>query len=245
MDAVVPCVTRVCVASTVYFFFSNKSFSLQATVSLLHLGFTIWTPSAVWWSTDLWDYGLYWKRKGCNRGCKGPESVKIHYRLTGRLPLSPSPSSSSGKGVVRRREGSKEEMTNWENYFAICGTSCVQVFEDGGKVAFSPAHAERLRKLRSKLSPCWKVTALHDRSTSLSTLLFTFLPWLGSNFTFSCKLANAIYHLQPEKPLLGLTKAFTSPTYTVPNLYSLVDPQTCQMNSSTPSSTADFKLDVL
>lgn len=111
-------------------------------------------------------------------------------------------------------------MTNWENYFAICGTCCVQVFEGGGKVAFSPARAERLWALRSKLSPCWKVTALHDISTSLSTVLFTFLPQQGSYFTFSCRPANAIWHLQPERPLLGLTEASHHlqpqyPTFTV------------------------------
>lgn len=147
------------------------------------------------------------KSRSETEATKGPETVKPHYRLTGRLPPSPSPSSSSGKGGERRREGRKEEMTNWENYFAICGTCCVQVFEGGGKVAFSPARAVRLWALRSKLSPFWKVTALHDISTSLSTVLFTFLPWLGSNFTFDCRPANAILHLQPERPLLGLTKA--------------------------------------
>lgn len=59
---------------------------------------------------------------------------------------------------------------------------------------------------RSKLSPCWKITALHDRSTSLSTLLFTFLLQAGSDFTFSGKPASAIYHLQPEAPTRSLLK---------------------------------------
>lgn len=139
--------------------------------------------------------------------------------------LSPSPCfSENGKGGARRREGRKEEMTNWENYFAICGTCCVWVFQEGWKVALSWAHAEQLCGPRSKLSLCWKITALHDRSTSLSTLLFTFLPKPGSNFTFNCKLANAIYYLQLQAPSRSLKKALnTSPTPVTPNPF-LSDP---------------------
>lgn len=38
-------------------------------------------------------------------------------------------------------------------------------FQGGGKVVFPWAHAEQLCGPRSKLSPCWKITTLHDRST--------------------------------------------------------------------------------
>lgn len=160
----------------------------EILLSLLCLGCTTLIPLTDRWSTE-WVPDRDWK---------GTESVKIHYGLTHQHSLSPSPSfPESGKGGARRREGKKEEMTNWENYFAICET-CVESFEEEGRWRFSWAHAERLWGLRSKLSPCWKITALHDRSASLSTLLFTFLPQPGSNFTLNCKLANAIHHLQLE-----------------------------------------------
>lgn len=118
--------------------------------------------------------------------------------------------SGSQKGGARRRKERKEEMTNWENYFAICRAwMCVYSRREGG--IFLPAASE---DRRSKLSPCWKITTLHDRSTSLSTLLFAFLPRPGSNFTFNCKLANAIYPLQPQARL-GLTESSQQSAYTV------------------------------
>lgn len=99
---------------------------------LLCLGFTTLIPRTV---NDLLTGSSLSREKA---HWKGTESVKIHYGLTRLRSLSPSsPSfSESGKGGARTREGSKEEMTNWENYFAICGTCCVRVFHGGGKVAF-------------------------------------------------------------------------------------------------------------
>lgn len=106
---------------------------------------------------------LSWRWEGVlDRDYKGTGSVKIPYWLTHQRPPSPS-FSVNGKGGARRREGRKEEMTNWENYFAICGTCCEWAFQGGGKVVFPWAHAERLCGPRSKLSPCWKITTLHDR----------------------------------------------------------------------------------
>lgn len=148
-------------------------------------------------------------RVGARQGLER-ESVKISYGLTHWLPPSPS-FPECRKGGARRRERRKEEMTNRENYFPICGTWCALVFQRGGKVAFSWAHAEWLCGPRSKLSPCWKIPALHDRSTSLSTLLFTFLPQPGSNFTCNYKLANAIYHVQLEAPARSYWSPQSSP----------------------------------
>lgn len=98
----------------------------------------------------------------------------------------------------------KEEMTKFENYFAICGICCVDFFfffYGAGKVVFSGVHAKQLQGLSSKLSLCWKITTLHDRSSSLSTLFFTFLAPAGSSFTLKRKPANAIYQYQLQAPI--------------------------------------------
>lgn len=68
------------------------------------------------------------------------------------LSLSNPPSFSKNGRVGQEEQRGGKEMTNWENYFAICGTWCMRVFQGGGKVAFSWAHAEQFWGLRSKLS---------------------------------------------------------------------------------------------
>lgn len=66
-------------------------------------------------------------RQGPERYWVSQNSLWAH---TSALSLPQSPCfSESGKGGARRREGKKEEMTNWENYFAICGTCCVWVVQ--------------------------------------------------------------------------------------------------------------------
>lgn len=129
-----------------------------------------------------------------DRDRKGTESVKIHYGLTRLRTLPPlrSPSLKVGRVGQGQVRGGKRKWQTGKTILPFVELVVCEGFWGGGKVAFPCAHAERLGGLRSKLSPCWKITALHDRSTSLSTLLFTFLPQPGSSFTLSCKPANAI-----------------------------------------------------
>lgn len=77
------------------------------------------------------------------------------------------------------------------------------------KVALLWAHAVRLGPLGSKLKSGWKITTVHDRSTSLSTLLFTFLTKPGSCFTLKCEPANAICLQQLAGLDQGLIKTLT------------------------------------
>lgn len=72
------------------------------------------------------------------------------------------------------------------------------------KVALLWAHAVQLGPLRSKLKSGWKITTLqlHDWSTSLSTLLFTFLTKPGSRFTLKPAIAICLLQLKTSNQLL-------------------------------------------
>lgn len=95
------------------------------------------------------------------------------------------------KGGSRER---REPRGNDQEGKVFCHLWTLLCGELGGrrKVALLRAHAVRLGPLGSKLKSSWKITTLHDRSTSLSTLLFTFLTKRGSCFTLKSEPANAI-----------------------------------------------------
>lgn len=129
------------------------------------------------------------------------EPVKNHYGLTGWLSLSLSPSFSNRVRVGQEEQRGGKEMTNRENYFAVCGTRVCESFKEEKKGGIF-------------LSACWglrsKLSLLENNHTAWQiyiTFHITFHIPAPAGIRFHCTGSRPLPSTTSnQRPMLGLTK---------------------------------------